>query len=362
VQGWYGTATDCHGLRTTGDLLEASVERQRIAVSAAGLGVFEWQPGSDAVLFENDRGRETFGLSADGATPRFSALLDGCVHPDDREAAAPILDRSGGQGGALEATFRIRRPSDGDLRWLELAARVERGPDGAATSVVGVVADVTDRRRAEEHRKILIRELNHRVKNTLAVVQGLARHSFRHERLQSPQVMAFEGRLLALSAAHDQLTREDWTGASLADVAGGALGERELSSGRIVLEGPPVDLTAQQAVAATMCLHELATNAVKYGALSTPAGRVRVAWAVDRPRERLRLVWRETGGPAVVPPRTRGFGTTLIERVLRAEFGATVTLDFQPDGLVCTVEAPFPEGRDGADAAAAGPLPAAAAG
>jgi two-component sensor histidine kinase len=177
------------------------------------------------------------------------------------------------------------------------------------------------------------------VKNTLAIVQSLTHQSFHSSVPADEAIRRFEGRLEALAAAHNLLTRKNWESATIADVAQTALAAFG-SPSRIDIAGPEVQVSPQTAVSLALALHELATNAAKYGALSNEDGRVSVCWTTEG--DRLRLNWREEGGPPVVAPDRRGFGTRMIERTLSAEFGGSVELEFRPEGVTCTVEAPLP--------------------
>lgn len=211
--------------------------------------------------------------------------------------------------------------------------------------ITHTAALVIDRSRAEEerksferHQRLLVNELNHRVKNTLAIVQSLTHQSFRSA-VPVEAVRTFEGRLEALAAAHNLLTRNNWKSATIADVAAAAL-DPFCPPSRLEIAGPDVLIPPQTAVNVALALHELATNAVKYGALSNGAGTLSVHWtAAD---DRLELTWTELGGPPVVVPERRGFGTRMIERTLAAEFGGSVDLEFRPEGVRCTVSAPIP--------------------
>lgn len=200
-----------------------------------------------------------------------------------------------------------------------------------------------------EHQQVLINELNHRVKNTLAIIQSIARQSLRGERTAALAGADFEGRLMALSSAHNLVTDTRWRA-----IAARRLFEDGLrpfgygiDEGRIELDGPDMSLGPRLAVAFALALHELGSNAAKYGALSVPAGKVTVRWQVsDDAEPRLRLVWKESGGPAVTQPTARGLGTRLIERGLAAELSGSVRLTFPPEGVVCEIDAPAPGGRD----------------
>jgi two-component sensor histidine kinase len=191
---------------------------------------------------------------------------------------------------------------------------------------------------------MLINELNHRVKNTLASVQSIARQTLSAGRPAPETIEIFTDRLVALSAAHDVLTRENWEGADLREIASGALRPFEVhGDGRLVVRGPDVRLSARAVVALAMALHELATNAVKYGALSTDAGEVRLAWDVARAGAggRLELEWRERHGPPVQAPRVRGFGSRLLTQGLPAELDGVAELEFAPEGVTCRISAPL---------------------
>ena len=203
---------------------------------------------------------------------------------------------------------------------------------------VAFILDLSERKKAEERQKVMINELNHRVKNTLATVTAIAAHTLRSA--PSPETFreAFEGRLTALSKTHDILNRTFWTGVGLRDLAQEELapfsgGDEE----RIEISGDDIVLGRVAAVTLGMAFHELAVNAAKYGALSVPGGRVQVSWRPCGPG-RLHLEWRESGGPPVHPPRRRGFGSRLIERALAAELRGQVQLDFAPEGVRCTMD------------------------
>jgi two-component sensor histidine kinase len=201
-----------------------------------------------------------------------------------------------------------------------------------------VFRDITDLRSAEEHRELLINELNHRVKNTLAMVQAIAAQTFKNADV--PARRDFEQRLLTLSSVHSLLTDENWGSAELHEVVRASLrphliGERV----RLDFNGPPLRLKPKSAVAVSMALHELGTNALKYGALSNDAGRVALEWTTDDAR--FRLEWRESGGPAVRQPSRTGFGSRMIQRGLSAELQGDVKIDYRPAGVVCTIDSPL---------------------
>jgi PAS domain S-box-containing protein len=217
--------------------------------------------------------------------------------------------------------------------------------DGVAEGAALIVRDITEQKQAEERRQLLINELNHRVKNTLAIVQGVAQQTFKGVNSPAEDRKAFEARLGALAAAHNILTRENWGHAQLAEIVSGAVAPFQRGqSERLEIVGRDLRLEPKMAVSIAMAVHELATNALKHGALSNESGRVSVRW-YDYPGDtgpRLRWVWLEKGGPLVVEPKKRGFGSRMVERGLAAELRGTVTLQFANTGLICTVDAPLP--------------------
>ncbi len=227
---------------------------------------------------------------------------------------------------------------------------VQHDAAGRPRRVIGIHQEVTEAKRAEEHLRLLIHELNHRVKNTLATVQSIAVQSL--NRLAGREAgaarAAFEARLIALARAHDVLTRESWEGADLAGVVAGAIAPHDGPGGggpgegrpRFAVSGPPLRLSPRMALSIAMALHELATNAVKYGALSCPGGQVAIAWSVADGA--LVLRWRESGGPPVVAPTRTGFGSRLIGRSLARELDGRVEFRFPPEGVTCTIRAPLP--------------------
>lgn len=227
-----------------------------------------------------------------------------------------------------------RYQSDTHDVWLEI--RATPTPNGGLALFY---RDIGERKRAETQRELLINELNHRVKNTLATVQALSAQTLRNN-CGVAAFRDFEDRLLALSAAHDLLTATDWTHAGLADVAQATLAPymQDGLAGRIAVRGPDVALPPSTALALSMAFHELATNAIKYGALSGTQGKVDLHW--DRVDGRIEVSWRESGGPPVVPPSRAGFGTRLIERGLSADLGGRAALHFVPEGLVCDIVLP----------------------
>jgi PAS domain S-box-containing protein len=239
-----------------------------------------------------------------------------------------------GRSTTFETSSRMRPD-----RVVELKIVPMRGGGVAVT-----LTDVTERRGAEARRRLLVNELNHRVKNVLATVQAIAAQSLRGSDVAPAARERFMARLMALARANDVLVAEDWQGASLAAIASEVAGPHGAGE-RFSVAGPAMHLAPQAATALALGLHELATNAAKYGALSRPEGRVVLSWTLsgEPGRRRLDLSWRETGGPPTTPPTRRGFGTRLIERGLAGGLQAQVKLDYRPEGLVFTLSAPVGE-------------------
>jgi PAS domain S-box-containing protein len=240
---------------------------------------------------------------------------------------------------SLENTFSRK---DGTSGWVRVSSTAVRSPGGDFLYAVRVVEDITERRRAEERQKLLIDELNHRVKNTLATVQSLAWQSARRGVAPEVAQQRFQERLLALSRTHNLLNETSWVGASLRIILQTELAPHRVDGARYHLKGPDIDLSPRTAVVLGMVIHELATNAMKYGSLSVPRGRVEVDWH-HRGIDTLHLTWRETDGPPVRAPDERGFGTRLMEQAITRELGGQLQVEFAPDGLRCRLVFPLQE-------------------
>lgn len=234
----------------------------------------------------------------------------------------------------------VRR--DGRIVWIEVMNSAVRGPDGRFAYGVKMLLDVTERREADARQKLLLDELNHRVKNTLATVQSLATQTARGCGSVAEFRARFEPRLLALSAAHDRLTRNQWEGASLRAIAEEELAAHSAPGRTLRAEGPDVHLPPRASLSLSLALHELATNAVKHGALSVPGGRVELSWATEGSPfpTAIALVWRERGGPAVEAPQREGFGSRLL-RVTARELGGRMILDHAEEGLTWRLSFPL---------------------
>ena len=263
---------------------------------------------------------------------------------DDPAQAVLVManDRRIMDAGRAEEVEELVGVEAGQPRvWLSTKTPL-RDTSQAVIGLVGVSVEITERKRAEARLRVMVDELNHRVRNTLATVQAIAAQTLRGA---DPAIRdALEGRLIALAAAHDVLTQESWSGANLTDVLAGSLAHfRIMSSPRFKVSGPKLRLSPKAALALALGLHELGSNALRYGALSSPEGMVEISWEVTRDAERrLRMSWTERGGPPVVPPPRIGFGARLLERSLAMDLGGTVRLVFDdPAGVVCRIEVPL---------------------
>ena len=341
--GWVWVIQDQTSQRQIDAALRASERRMSLAAEAAGLGIWD-RDLVTGVLLLSDRAKAIYGLPADEDVT-YDTLV-GFTHPDDFLPADDTVRR------ALDPTRKEKAPllyrilrRDGSVRWLQSHGEaVFEDRDGVETAVrfVGAIQDITDATLAAQRQAFLMNELNHRVKNTLASVQSIAHQTLRNGQSPDDTRRQLSARLIALAGAHDILTRENWEAADLGDIVGAAVEPYDATTGRFHIEGPPVRIAPKAAVAMALALHELVTNAVKYGSLSVDRGCVHIRWRVEVAQaETLVLDWLETDGPRVVPPARTGFGTRLLQEGLVTEFGGQARLAFEPTGLTCHIEAPL---------------------
>jgi PAS domain S-box-containing protein len=324
--------------------LRDSERRLQLALTAAQLGTWHYDPGRD-VMSGGDRARALLDIAGDEA-PRAEVLAR--VHPDDKEkvskALAESLDPAGPERSAME--FRLRC-SNGELRWLEslwVARFDETGQRRRPAGVVGTIADITARKELEEARRaqaekehLLMREMNHRAKNMLSVVDAIAHQTA----TGNPEdfLKRFSARIQSLSANQDLLFRSEWKGVEICGLVHAQLAHfADLISSRIFAEGPRLRLNAASAQAIGLALHELATNAGKYGALSTQTGRVDIRWGAAGGE--FAISWTESGGPTVSPPQRRGFGSIVMGVMVERSVGGTVVLEYPPTGVTWCLTCP----------------------
>ena len=295
---------------------------------------------TDGIIQTWNRGAQRlFGYEAEEVIGSPISIL---IPPDRQDEEPEILNRIR-QGDHVPSYETVRMRKDGSLLDVSLTVSPLKDTRGKVIGASKIARDITEKRRNEERRQLLVNELNHRVKNTLATVQSLAAQTFRGE-THTPLFRQFESRLVALSRAHDVLTREDWEGVYLRDLIAETIAPICIHpEQRFRISGPSLRLRPKLALSLSMAFHELCTNAAKYGALANETGRIEIGWEVHEadPERCLHLRWQETGGPKVEAPRQKGFGSRLLERALHREFDAQVTLSFAASGLVCEIHVPL---------------------
>jgi two-component sensor histidine kinase len=322
--------------------LRQSEQQLAFALRAGRLGSWELNLKTGR-LAASDEFRANLGVGPSDRLNRYAGLL-ALVHPDDRERFEHAVDEAIDRGADLDIEFRTLKP-DEKVGWVLVRGRALADGDGAPKRLAGVSLDITARKATEGQMRLLLDELNHRVKNTLATVQSVAMQTRRNTLDPAAFSEAFVARLGALARAHELLSAASWEGASLAEVVRRTLAPHMggADQGRVSVSGPPISLGPNAAVTLNMVFHELATNAGKYGALSVPGGHVVVDWSIEEGAQSrfVRIDWRESGGPPVAEPVRRGFGSRLIEQGLVREFDGEAKLSFHPEGLSCLIRLPI---------------------
>jgi two-component sensor histidine kinase len=280
--------------------------------------------------------------------------LKGCPWPDfwtgqgNTDARRAVASAIAGGTGRFKGAANTAR---GNPRYWDVQVSPIRGDEGKITHLLSISRDITEEWRAVselhdaiERQALLSGELQHRIKNTLAMVGAIANQTMRGDDVALAR-KAFNSRLMTLGRAHDILTQTSWTSAPIRDVVDGALASHHAGQGRIDIHGPDLELAPKQALALALAIHELATNAVKYGALSLSGGRVDIVWSNETcgTDPGFRFGWTESGGPQVEPPAEdkKGFGSRLIERILANDFAGEVRTSYRPSGVVCELSAPM---------------------
>lgn len=323
--------------------LRRQLEQQKrafdLAMTASQMGTWRYSLADNVCVYD-ENAQQLYGLT----DARFLHDEEGVkakFHPDDLplmwSRVADALDPAG--EGKYDVAYRVRQ-RDGSWRWLSAWGLVEFAGEGAgrkAVAIAGASRDLTERKQAEERQQLLLDELNHRVKNTLATVQAMTAHTLRNAHDLPSAQEALEHRIVSMARAHDLLTARAWAGADLVDVVARALDA--FSPAQVSTAGVPTEISSRHTLALSLALHELATNAAKYGALSRTEGRVSVEWRVEDGT--LHLEWEEAGGPPVEKPTQTGFGSRLLELLLVHDLGGTIELDYAPAGLRCTITAPL---------------------
>jgi PAS domain S-box-containing protein len=331
--------------------LREGEERLRLAIDAGRFGTWETDLAT-GMTTRSERSQDILGLPADAPDAPISEW-EARIHPTDRGRVRAAWDQvATGRVPSYRIEYRFQRP-DGAWRWLESnAAVVRRDPaSGLPLRLAGTNRDITERREAEDRRDLLTKEVNHRARNTLAIVQAILRLTRAEDAAGYARLI--EGRIAALARAQSLLAAERWTGAPLGTLLSeelapfGGAEEGAATGARFGLEGPPLRLRAEVVQPLGMVVHELATNAAKHGALSTPAGRVAVSWEADEQSGLLRIRWAETGGPAPVFPQSRGVGSRVIEATVTGQLGGSVERRWPEAGLVCDIALPLARMRAG---------------
>jgi PAS domain S-box-containing protein len=338
VVRWFGTQTDI-----TEHLEEAERNTQLATIVATSADAIISLSDDGTVLSWNPGAERMFGYTADEIVGKSERVL----FAEDAEFKEKYEQLRHGEHLQHDT---VRRRKDGTLVNVAINAAPMRHADGHVIGYSAVIRDVTERKRVEKHLRVVMRELSHRTKNLLAVIIAMVRQTARSSNdvavLQSELIQ----RLQSLSASHDLLVAEDWAGASLEELIRAVLQPFIGTSAKaLTAEGPMVVVNATAAQNLGLALHELATNAAKYGALSTPSGRVHITWAMERegenkadgePQSQLRITWAERGGPPVTPPKIKGFGRVVIERVAAQALSATVDYEFPPEGVRWSIAIP----------------------
>ncbi|WP_201863628.1 PAS domain-containing protein [Microvirga soli] len=342
-KGRIGTSIDIHSLKETEAALRESEERLALAQRAARIGVFDWDVSSGVITWTPEQ-EQMFGIEVGSFEENYEGWSSR-VHPADVAAFEKNFREAVPRGDQeLAFAYRIVLP-DGSFRHIEGRMVIFYAPDGAPKRIIGVNIDVTKHKQAEHRQQLLIRELHHRVKNTLATVQAIVGSTARTASSIDEFYQGFVGRIVSLARTHNLLTEDLWQKAALEDLIQTELGPYEDGArNRITVEGPHVELPSEAAVPIGMAIHELTTNAAKHGALSTFGGQVEVRWRVEPGEERpvLHFTWTEHGGPRVSTPTRQGFGSRLLQRVLATQLQADVSMDFPEEGLRFAMTLPIP--------------------
>jgi PAS domain S-box-containing protein len=323
-------------LKSYAAMLLKSEERRNLALAAGKMGSWDWDLASGDCMWDEGQCR-IFGVDPKSfkVTPeRFKALLG----PEDWERLKQAWAEGAPCKHSYETEFRVRRPN-GEIRWCFGTAAATVDDSNRIVRLSGVTTDITDRKHAEERQAFLTREVDHRARNVLAVVQSILRLT--NANTMQAYVAAVEGRILALSRAHTLLSESRWEGADVGRLLGEELDPyRNRDTDVVSIVGPEALLDSRRAQTVALAVHELATNAAKYGALSTRSGKVRLSW--DLGADSFVIDWLEMGGPEVLAPSSQGYGM----KVIRASFeqlGGRAIFDWRPEGLRCTLSLPHGE-------------------
>jgi len=339
---------DITEMKQAEDLAAQTAERYRLASRATNDAIWDWDLATDHIQW-NEAVQTLFGYAPEDVGPS-GKWWKRQIHPDDRERVAQDIQAAiDGEGTHWSAEYRFQR-ADGTYATIFDRGHVLRDETGQAIRMIGAMLDISDRKQAEQQLRLLHRELGHRLKNVLTMVQAIASQTLRSSASLDEARETLAARLITMGKAQDVLIDGTADEADVATVLASALEPHGWhQTGRFRLRGPRLRLNSGSALSLALLVHELATNAIKYGALSVPDGHVDLVWAITEDEKPcLALRWSEHGGPPVVVPARKGFGTRLITRGLGGDGRSQVQLDYEPSGVVCTMTAPL-EDMTGSD-------------
>jgi len=322
--------------------LRESEDRLRLALASADTGTWDWDLTTGAFAWDA-RMRALWGLSPDD--PVTYDTFISAIHPRDRQSTLSAIERAQELGGPIEydVEHRVRGPHAGVERWVAVKGKAHFADD-APVRMTGTARDITAYKNWEEHTNLLMREITHRSKNLLAVIQAMARQSKVGSKTVAEFEVRFSGRLQALAASHDLLVQRDWHGVSIVDLVKSQLGHYlDAHASQIEIAGEEMIVTPEAAQNIGLAVHELSTNAAKYGALSVPQGRVEVHWTCagnGSEGPRFQMVWIEHDGPKVAPPSHKGFGQVVMEQLVARALRGEATLDFRAEGVHWALDIP----------------------
>ena len=325
-------------VRASAERLRESERNRSVALAAGQMGSLEWEVTTGVCTCDAGLYR-IFGIEP---SPKTLSIVDiRRFFKDDDFVRVERLVSEQPDAQTFQTDVRVARPN-GDLRFCVSAAAMTASPEGGVSRVNIVMIDITDRKQAEERQYMLAREVDHRARNALAVVQAIVRLT--RASSQPDYIAAVEGRIHALAQAHTLLSETRWQGAHVERLVSEELAPyRGGDNSRVIIHGPPVFLTPEKAQNVALAIHELATNSAKYGALSASKGTVNVKWNVENGV--VTIDWDEADGPPVRAPSSQGFGTKIMNASIKHQIGGNVAWDWRPSGLRCTLQ--IPAGTDG---------------
>jgi PAS domain S-box-containing protein len=331
---------------STAQLLQ-SEQLRGLALAAGRMGTWQWDIGEGKLTWDEGQFR-IFGVdphSSDLTPEQVCGLID----PQDVERMRELAGLLSEDGQTYQTEFRVLRPN-GEVRWCIGSAAASLDGEGRIVRMSGVTVDITDRKEAEERQALLSREIDHRARNALSVVQSIMRLS--RGKTRRDYVAVVEGRISSLARAHDLLSKSRWIGADLRTIVNDELAPYRDGNGKIAASGPNVTLPPASAQILALAFHELATNAAKYGALSSASGCLRLAWELQHGA--LIVTWVESLGSLVRPPTRQGYGIKMISMSVERQLGGHASFDWAPEGLRCTLAIPFSGAKEGAEKKVAG--------